>query len=634
MQPRNKYISRREAKCPPAQVDVCYLNININKLNENPGHAVLLGLMLRANNPGSFIDWKSYRISRTLKAEFKNYPHLDLTPYSQYKGIYLSHALISRECSKKRTQYHWEVCDLDPDKRLGQGAFADVFPCQGKIHLGKISEAVYVSYTQKPVQQQRIAKIFISGQVDLQEFFLLKRAGYFQVKCPRNLTAYSAASQDARALVMRRIPGVTLAELIGLDENDNKIKKIDLTFELRLDIAIELLYALKRLHQRFIIHRDIKPSNVMVDISTSPPKVYFIDLGLAKDAGTVDRGAVGTITYMPTEIWEGQAGTCMYNEKTDIWTSHWLLHLLFGGQPNPAKSYFDAKAIAENHRLTGLFSDMSDISDDSKITVKGVIAAMAMSSADKRINIDTAIILLKELRLRRDMIDSSFPEDAFLTARTKASLCRQCLENAERTYRVGFSAHFLFQKVIAEALDSIHEEPAILTVFLQYLRIEILYGLTSKTAVMEKVSSIEMNHNAAWHRLNLLKRRIDQSQYHFLAKLGREEIKASPYYQELLALKEQRHTLAFEFHEAESHYLSYPLTLENLELLSRKPEKVYRRFSEQLSRIDQKIVSLLVRLSQSQPESSVLNGSIFRAPADLGFSSNLPQNRVDIPLKK
>lgn len=76
----------------------------------------------------------------------------------------------------------------------------------------------------------------------------------------------------------------SLREFLDADNLDSKNVSIDE----RIDIHLELLYALEELHKKGIIHGDIKPDNILIKIGKKGFKIKFIDF---------EPNAYGTIMY-------------------------------------------------------------------------------------------------------------------------------------------------------------------------------------------------------------------------------------------------------------------------------------------------------------------------------------------------
>jgi serine/threonine-protein kinase len=98
-------------------------------------------------------------------------------------------------------------------------------------------------------------------------------------------------------------------------------------------IAIEILEALKYIHENGVVHRDLKPENIMVD---DQDKIKLIDFGIAGDSAARRltyanfTATLGTADYISPEQVKGKRG----DGRSDIYAMAIILYeMLTGKQP-------------------------------------------------------------------------------------------------------------------------------------------------------------------------------------------------------------------------------------------------------------------------------------------------------------
>lgn len=115
--------------------------------------------------------------------------------------------------------------------------------------------------------------------------------------------------------------------------NSDKLAK--LSFENKIDIAIQVADALAHAHERGIIHRDIKSSNILVSLkSDGSATAHVIDFGIAKAAEHDGRTLTktGQLVGSPAYISPEQALGTDLDGRSDIYSFGVVLYELFTGQ--------------------------------------------------------------------------------------------------------------------------------------------------------------------------------------------------------------------------------------------------------------------------------------------------------------
>lgn len=141
------------------------------------------------------------------------------------------------------------------------------------------------------------------------------------------LTDYSGAAATRQYLVMERLSGRTLTELVAQRR---------LSDHACIAVAYSLLDALDHAHTAGIVHRDIKPDNVFVE---PDGRVVLIDFGLAKGTATQStrqtflRGAtrlLGTPEFAAPELLDESAS---FSAQSDLFSLGATLYFASAGAP-------------------------------------------------------------------------------------------------------------------------------------------------------------------------------------------------------------------------------------------------------------------------------------------------------------
>jgi serine/threonine protein kinase len=198
---------------------------------------------------------------------------------------------------------------------LGQGGMGTVY--RG-IHA-KSDERVALKVIATPLaDQERFRRRFAAEVETLKR---LKHANIVQ------LIGYGE-EQGHLFYSMEYVAGLSLSETI------RAIKR--LPWNRAIEIAIEIVSALRHAHDLGIIHRDLKPANVMLN---EAGHVKLTDFGIAKLFGSTEITAagslLGTADYMPPEQAEGKPVTA----RSDLYALGALIYAMITGRsPHAAKT--------------------------------------------------------------------------------------------------------------------------------------------------------------------------------------------------------------------------------------------------------------------------------------------------------
>lgn len=201
-------------------------------------------------------------------------------------------------------------------------------------------------------------------------------------------------------IVMEYIDGITLKELIE--------KKGFIPEEEAVDIALQILEALKEAHSHGVIHRDIKPHNIMISKSGI---VKVTDFGIARATSnhtmTTTMDAIGSVHYFSPE----QARGAFTDQRTDIYSFGIVFYeMLTGKRPfvgeNPV-------TIAMKHIQEDI-TPPGELNEDISEGVERVVLKCTMKKqAERYQNVEEIITDLKSTAgSKRTFVPSDVIDDS------------------------------------------------------------------------------------------------------------------------------------------------------------------------------------------------------------------------------
>lgn len=212
----------------------------------------------------------------------------------------------------------WKLL-IDKEKKLGSGEF-------GEVYLAKWNGTTVVAKVANENIPEEKKHLFIK------EFDVLTKIHH-----PNVIQLFGYVS-DPFIIVMEYLPKGELLDFIR--------KKTWVSNKTKLEICLELLYALQYLHERkpnYIVHRDIKPQNILL---SQCGKIKLADFGISRlftknlkrspsndFEKNIDKfseyreltGHVGSLRYMAPEVKNGKK----YDQFIDIWSAGIIFAELF-----------------------------------------------------------------------------------------------------------------------------------------------------------------------------------------------------------------------------------------------------------------------------------------------------------------
>ncbi|MFH8379418.1 protein kinase [Kitasatospora sp. NPDC018058] len=143
---------------------------------------------------------------------------------------------------------------------------------------------------------------------------------------PGLVTVFDAGEDEDEGelyLVMQRVPGASLADLIAEDA--------PFPVERAVAVAAQLCGALAAVHAIPVVHRDLKPSNVMV---RADGRTVLLDLGVATalDTETTRLTLTGVPIGSPAYMAPEQALAATTDPRSDLYSLGCLLHEMLSGE--------------------------------------------------------------------------------------------------------------------------------------------------------------------------------------------------------------------------------------------------------------------------------------------------------------
>ena len=171
-----------------------------------------------------------------------------------------------------------------------------------------------------------------------------------------------------------------------------------------LTIALQVVPALRHVHDHGIIHRDIKPSNL---ICNAQGQIKLTDFGIAKVFAathlTATGGIVGTAEFLSPE----QAAGKTVGKRSDLYCLGCVLYMLLTGKPPfSGNTYVE---LLHKHRY-GQFDRPQKFVPDVPTEIDEVICQLLEKDPDKRPR--DALVLYKQL----DSISKKLERQASLTS--------------------------------------------------------------------------------------------------------------------------------------------------------------------------------------------------------------------------
>ncbi len=239
-------------------------------------------------------------------------------------------------------------------KLLGEGGMGNVYLAQDK----QLPRLVAI----KEVRKEFLDNEEINKRIQRESQLHAKIGSHENI-----VTLYDViTSEKGVYIVLEYVAGKTLAGIV----KDNIESGVRLSESVVVDVILQLLKALKRIHAHEVIHRDLKPDNLLIGRDDNGDwQVKLMDFGIAKASVNDDNvtkltqvgaSGIGTPSYMaPEQIDASTYGEI--SERTDLYAVGIIFYELMIGVPPFSGTLTE---VYSGH----LMKDVADVASTEKMT--------------------------------------------------------------------------------------------------------------------------------------------------------------------------------------------------------------------------------------------------------------------------
>ncbi len=180
-----------------------------------------------------------------------------------------------------------------------------------------------------PLLQREVAIKLLSGPAlgenrDDTQRFLAEARAIARLVHQNIVVLYDYGTEDRRHwLAMQYVRGRSLAKIVSKDG--------PLTAARTVEIARQMLRAIRYSHGQHLLHRDVKSSNILIDEDTGAALLGDFGIALMENSErlTTEGVALGTPEYMSPEQCQGMA----LDERSDLYSLGVVLYECLAGKP-------------------------------------------------------------------------------------------------------------------------------------------------------------------------------------------------------------------------------------------------------------------------------------------------------------
>ena len=378
----------------------------------------------------------------------------------------------------KRSRYR--ILPKKNDAILGNGSFGYVCKVLGTLYYRPDSDLRLKINKPKVV---KISNLFLNHDPAGERLAVASHEARISTYLPHLHAKPPVIVDDAFHMVMREFPGVELFRLIDQLYDDAAFISTDQC----LQISINIMKALKKIHQLGVVHYDIKPENIIVDHVSGD--VSIIDFGYAEHVNCLPMYSfIGTKCYSAPELYDINNAT---TNAADIYSLGLSLCLLWGG-------YFDEEN-ADNivaRRVKGDESCTLDLNLLGKWALDDVHADLILTTLKDMINLDPtkrsleySIEIFEQIRIERkaQCLGDELLEEVLSTANRLANQTDDILPIMVDSDMDNFL--YYLEEDLLMGIRALSSHPLALAEFKATLNINLFKNVESKADLSELVTT-------------------------------------------------------------------------------------------------------------------------------------------------
>ncbi|CAD6196296.1 unnamed protein product [Caenorhabditis auriculariae] len=268
------------------------------------------------------------------------------------------------------------------DKTLGSGQFGTVYSAIQR-HSGK-------EVAVKVISKERFSKKGSGAESMRAEVAILQQT------CHQGIVRleFMCETKDKIFVVMEKMNGDMLEMILSqeLGRLNSRVAKF---------LLVQILSALRYLHDQGIAHCDLKPENVLLsDMASNFPQTKICDFGYARfiPESQFRKTIVGTPAYLPPEVLQRRG----YNKSLDMWSVGVIIYVTLSG----TFPFNEGEEVGEQIQNAAFMFPAEPWSEVEPLAVD-LIQRLLRVEIDARLNIEQCLDheWLKGYQLYRDLRD-------------------------------------------------------------------------------------------------------------------------------------------------------------------------------------------------------------------------------------